>query len=212
MHEAEDSFALCSRTDWRVPQADPNTTLQALIDAEADTNKVLRAAHRHHLQQHIHSAPQVPEPVKKLLPSLLSPLTSIALATLPQTDPAHRLNTTTFTQAMRRKLRLPVTQATTCPCGKPFDAYGDHAYQCKNHSKHAPHNRIRDSLYLALKHTVPFTDIAYEPTDVAREPTGLLPQQPTFRPANVAIHMREQQHSHLLIEITCIPVPPVESV
>ena len=85
-----------------------------------------------------------------------------------------------------------------------MDAFGDHAYSCRNVSKHSAHNRIRDSLFAVLQQTLPFTQLARSDCDIAREPTGLLPQQPNTRPADVAVRLAEQDHSHLCLDVTCI--------
>ncbi len=69
-----------------------------------------------------------------------------------------------------------------------------------------PQLHTRYTIAYILKNIVPHSSLAYTSQDVAQEPTNLLPQYPHLRPADVAIKLANQQHTHLLIDVTCIPM------
>lgn len=87
------------------------------------------------------------------LPSILSPQTSYPLVHMCRSKPSHRLNNNIFIIALRRKLRLPITDPTnppTCKCGEIHDCWGDHAFHCVSNNKKMAHNIIRDTLAATL--------------------------------------------------------------
>jgi hypothetical protein len=88
-----------------------------------------------------------------------------------------------------------------------MDEFFDHSFHCTKWSKSGMHNRHRDTLYYILQKILPFTEMVYTKDDIAREPSSLLPQFPNIRPADVAIKLTNHHHSHLLIDVTCIPLP-----
>ncbi len=72
------------------------------------------------------------------------------------------------------------------------------------------HNRIRDSVYLVMNHLAPYAHLVSSEADVALEPSGLLLPYPNCRPADVLLRLLPgaiPQASHLLIDVTTIPMP-----
>ena len=151
-----------------------------------------------------------------LLPSILNPITSIALHSLPHFHPSNRLPTDLYTILLCRKLRLPLQLPTTCLCNKPLDVYGDHLFSCRRISAKLLHNAIRDSLYHVLARLGPLSGLVSHPTDIHLEPTNLLPDHPhDARPADVGVSLAPTpiaieplpQH-YVAIDVTTVnPVP-----
>jgi hypothetical protein len=83
---------------------------------------------------------------------------------------------------------------------------------CPRSSKTNLHNRVPDSWYLMLSHIASLAQLASTSTDIACEPSGLVPQFPSIRPAAVAIRLLPgalpEPVSHLLLDFTIIPTPP----
>ena len=158
---------------------------------------------RHYTQRHLyqtltanHLFQQIPlltKDISLFLPSLLSPLTSIALHNLPRSEPSNRINNESFTLLVQRKLRLPILTNPTnhhkCICGTTFDKYGDHAFGCRRTSKTALHDAITKTLTIALRPLLTLTNRTNTAYDTVMEPTGLIPDAPTKRPADIMIRL-----------------------
>ena len=87
-----------------------------------------------------------------LLPSLLSPQTSYPLIDVNRSNANNRLPNWSFDIAIKRKLRLPITnREIKCKCRATHDIYGDHTFHCRHISKKQAHNIIRDGWASALK-------------------------------------------------------------
>jgi hypothetical protein len=100
----------------------------------------------------IKETPNIEPCIRKFLPSLLSPLTSLALHNLPRSEPSNRIANAQFTLLLQPKLRLPIINSVTnCICGSRFDKYGDHAFGCKRTSKTTMHDSITKTLTTTLR-------------------------------------------------------------
>jgi len=88
-----------------------------------------------------------------------------------------------------------------------MDKFFDHSFHCIKWSKSGMHNRHRDTLYYIFQKNLPFTKLVYTKDDIPREPSSLLPQFPNIHPADVANKLNNHHHSHLLLDVTCIPLP-----
>ena len=159
--------------------------------------------------------PLLPKDISVFLPSLLSPLTSIALHNLPRSEPSNRLNNESFTLLVQRKLRLAILhEPGKCICGTTFDIYGDHAFGCRRTSKTALHDAITKTLAITLRPLLTLTNRTNTAYDTVIEPTGLIPDAPSKRPADIMIRLSPpaKQTDHpiaklQLLDIT-IPHPP----
>jgi hypothetical protein len=159
--------------------------------------------------------PLFPKDISVFLPSLLSPLTSIALHNLPRSEPSNRLNNESFTLLLQRKLRLAILhEPGKCICGTTFDIYGDHAFGCRRTSKTVLHDAITKTLAITLRPLLTLTNRTNTAYDTVIEPTGLIPDAPAKRPADIMIRLSpptKQTNQPIaklqLLDIT-IPHPP----
>jgi hypothetical protein len=147
-------------------------------------------------------------------PSLLSPLTSIPMHSLPRRFPDNRLQNEIYTVLIQRKLRLPIFSTPEPPscryCSRQCDPFGDHLFSCK-FLKTPLHNAIRNTMYTLLATLGPLSGLARSKFDVLLEPTNLLPQHPLRRPADIAVNLKSPtmaKSSVLAIDVTVTPVPP----
>jgi hypothetical protein len=154
-----------------------------------------------------------PDYIQKNLPSLLSPLTSIALHSLPRSHPDSRLHNDIYTALLRRKLRLPFFDTDAPPicrhCKRECDRYGDHLFSCR-YSKIPLHNAIRDTLYVICSTVGPLSGTVRSHHDILLEPTNFIPQFPLLRPADLAVRLKNPtaSNSHTLaIDVQITPVP-----
>jgi hypothetical protein len=184
----------------------PNHALSTIFTQHVDPFLILKKANNELTKNKILTT-TFSQDIITILPTLTNPLTSQALVTIPLSLASNRIPASTYFIAMRRKLRIPITEQSTCRCGSKMDQHCDHAFKCTHCSKTLFHNRTRDTLAYVLSHIVPHSSLAYTSNDVAREPTNLLPRYPNLRPADVAIKLANQQHTHLLIDVTCISMP-----
>jgi len=154
--------------------------------------------------------PQIPQEVKKHLPSCMSLLTSLPLSTISRTDASNRFSDVEFRSYAQRKLRLilwsPVP--SKCKCGQTIDKYGDHFFTCSRTSKIELHNRMRDSVYTVCQHIFPL--ISQTTTqDTLLEHPHLFDLAPQMRPGDVVvrhpIHTNSEHYSNTLIDINMIP-------
>ena len=152
------------------------------------------------------------------LPSLLSPLTSMAFS-LPLTASKFRLDNAVFKPAMRRKLRLPLFShdpnqlaPKSCKCAKKttLDAQGDHLFSCSATSKTPLSNAIRDTLFDVLRQIAPAAKAVDTSLDVHVEPPGLAPQHSrNIRPAHVGMLLKQpHRNQHFRYTAIDITVPP----
>jgi hypothetical protein len=157
---------------------------------------------------------QEADPAQTLaFPSLLSPLTSIPMHSLPRRFPDNRLANNLYTTLFQRKLRLPIFSLDLLPpcrhCTKTCDAYGDHLFSCR-YSKTPLHNAVRNTLFTLLSTLAPLAGLVNSKFDILLEPTDLLPQHPLRRPADVAVRLKsptKAQSSTLALDVTITPVP-----
>ena len=156
-----------------------------------------------------------PDSFQSVQASLRSSLTSQALTSLPLTLKGCRIPANLFTIAFCRKLRLPL-QPEPCPCHRcrsPIDIFGDHffAHRCSN--KILLHNRIRDTIFDIIRVLGPMSGLCASDRHVFWEPSGLLTNFPTLRPADVGVALLPEAltnpSSHLLIDITAVGSPDV---
>jgi hypothetical protein len=166
---------------------------------------------------HLHSPPDI----HPYLPSLLSPLTSIPLASMSRRTPTNRFSNDEFRILLQRKLRLPIFSPTvqerhcTCRTRPILDPYGDHLFSCTAASKSPMHNHIRDTLYHIFTKLGPIAQLVRTPTDIVLEPPTLLPTFPTLRPADIGIQLlprpayskHEYPEPYLAIDITFTHIP-----
>ena len=171
----------------------------------------------HILQEHV--IPKLIEtttPTERvLLPSLLSPLTSMAFH-LPRTSECFRLDNQIFRTAIRRKLRLPLFHSNAggrCRCNKELDKEGDHLFHCNQASKTALSNAVRDTLFDILRRAAPAAKTVDSLHDVHIEPPGLVPlHNRNIRPADVGLHLTQPHNNepfqYVAIDVT---IPPPQS-
>ena len=171
----------------------------------------------HILQEHV--IPKLIEtttPTERvLLPSLLSPLTSMAFH-LPRPAERLRLDNQIFRTAIRRKLRLPLFHSDAggrCRCNKELDKEGDHLFHCNQASKTALLNAVRDTLFDILRRAAPAAKTVDSLHDVHIEPLGLVPlHNRNIRPADVGLHLTQPHNNepfqYVAIHVT---IPPPQS-
>jgi hypothetical protein len=193
------------------PDIDPSILLH---DNTISPFPLLKNAHRRLITRQykarlIKSSPDF----RAVEPSLRSPYISTTLTGLPLGLAAYRTPARLWPISLQRKLRIPLLPAPLrCPCGGTIDIYGDHLFSSPRSSKTNLHNRVRDSWYLMLSHIAPLAQLASTSADIACEPSGLVPQFRSIRPADVAIRLfpgaLPKPVSHLLLDFTIIPAPP----
>ena len=156
------------------------------------------------------------------LPSLLCPLTSIPLHSLPCFLPTNRMPPTNWRLLFQRKLCLLLAPnlPSTCTCGKPLDPYGDHLFTCRRNSKTTLSNKICNTFHTILHTLGLLADFCRNRTDVQCEPTTILSHHPIKRPADISfppcpLHLppplTSQPATLPSIAITVPPVPPSAS-
>ena len=196
-------------------QKDSSLTLHDLVTTtDHDPLRLLKNL-QHSMQLAVYSSklPSFSPDFRNVEPSLRSSLTSVALCSLDLQVVANRLPNDLFNISLRRKLRVPLDLPFnhTCLCAKPIDSYGDHFFNCHRASKSNLHNRIRDTLFFILSRTAPYAGFVTTASDLAMEPSSLLPAYPDIRPADVAMRIppgtTPTSSSMLLIDLTCIPMP-----
>ena len=131
--------------------------------------------------------PLLPTTTLIALPSLLSPLTSLPLHSLPRYIPTNRIPSDHWRLLLQRKLRLPLSTSlpSTCPCGKAMDSFGDHFFACRKYHKTPLSNSIRNAFHTILHTLGPLANFCRNHSDVQCEPTAILPHHPTKRPADI---------------------------
>jgi hypothetical protein len=181
--------------------------------------KLLYHHHQHMIRKTFHQF--APPTVHLVLDSLLSPLTSIPIASMSRRVPSNRIPNDEFRILLQRKLRLPIFSPSFCPkqctCrNKPnLDPYGDHLFSCTSASKTPLHNQLRDTLYHILHRLGPYTNLVRTSTDIILEPPNLLPTHPTLRPADIGIQLlptpnyygHQHPEPYLAIDITFTHTP-----
>jgi hypothetical protein len=192
----------------------PDYTLQQILQSSKDPMAILRHAQSENLIINKSFDFDNTNPEHHLpLQATLNNLTSTALTNLPLQVAANRMTSSAYTLALRRKLRLPITNIRKCKCGQPMDKYGDHLFKCIRHAKTSMHNRIRDSLFLVLRNISPYAALTQSRHDTAREPSGMLPNFPSLRPADIAVKLADDSHDFLLLDVTMIPFPsPIDRI
>ena len=133
-----------------------------------------------------------PAHVKQVLPGLLCPHTSMALMTMSRTNEHHRLNNSTFSTALKRKLRLPLFHDITnykCKCGAKLDEYGDHSLGCRVNHKTKASNGIRDGLVKIFQRVLTTAKMIDSPTQVEREIHNIVPSLPRLQPFDLSIRL-----------------------
>jgi hypothetical protein len=188
----------------------------------------LRGLQQHLYHQHqqtirttftIHSTPDI----AAILPSLLSPLTSIPMLSLSRRIATNRINNTHFRLLLQRKLRLPVLPPhlhytpCTCRAHTPLDPFGDHFFSCTGASKTPIHNLIRNTCFHILSKLAPMANLSTTTTDVQLEPPNLTPTFPTLRPADIGIQLHSTTTSsiiddtapYLALDVTFTHTPPL---
>ena len=149
-----------------------------------------------HLSTQLSPTPPPRPPTTSLSPSpsLLSHFTTVPLCSYNRHFKHNHLDNDTFTLLYKRNLRLPVLpqslSGTPCRFCTPLDPYGDHLFQCR-FSKKILSDNIRDALYTVCTHLAPMADFVHSTHSVTCEPLGLVPEFPTKRPANVALHIKQ---------------------
>ena len=162
--------------------------------------------------------PTLPVTTQIALPSLLSPLTSLPLHSLPRFLPTNRIPPDNWRLLLQRKLRLPIsmTLPNQCPCGKALDPFGDHFFACRKRSKTPLSNAIRNTFHTLLHTLGPLANFCRNSTDVQCEPAALLPHHPTKRPADIGFPPfsptsptnPDLSTRYVAIDITVPPAPP----
>jgi hypothetical protein len=165
-----------------------------------------------------------PTDITDILPSLLSPLTSIPLLSLTRRITTNRIPNSFFRILLQRKLRLPVLppslQHKPCICRTKalLDPYGDHFFSCTAISKTPIHNRIRDTCFHILTKLAPLANLTTAPTDVQLEPPNIIPSFPTLRPADIGLQLipkpnmnaTSETNPFLAMDITFTHIPNIK--
>jgi hypothetical protein len=185
--------------------------------------KVLYHEHQHTVRRTF--SQYAPAAIMPILDSLLSPLTSIPIASMSRRTTTNRIPNPEFRLLLQRKLRLPIFSPSLhpprCNCRtKPLlDQYGDHLFSCTSASKTPLHNHVRDSLYHILHRLGPIANLVRTSSDIILEPPNLLPTYPTLRPADIGIqliptpnyHSHQQPNPYLAIDVTFTHTPLLSS-
>jgi hypothetical protein len=167
-----------------------------------------------------------PADIADLLPSLLSPLTSIPLLSLTRRITTNRISNPLFRILLQRKLRLPMLppslQHKPCICRSKaiLDPYGDHFFSCTAISKTPIHNRLRDTCFHILTKLAPLANLTTAPTDVQLEPPNIIPSFPTLRPADIGLQLIPKPNMNadpdsnpfLALDITFTHIPNIQSL
>jgi hypothetical protein len=185
--------------------------------------KLLYHEHQNTLRKNL--AQYAPATITPLLDSLLSPLTSIPIASMSRRTATNRIPNLEFRILLQRKLRLPLFSPSihpprcTCRTKPILDPYGDHLFSCTAASKTPLHNHLRDTLYHILHRLGPIANLVRTPSDILLEPPNLLPAYPTLRPADIGIqiiptpnyHNHQRPDPYLAIDVTFTHTPPLSS-
>jgi hypothetical protein len=180
--------------------------------------------HQHQLEVKKHLPMHFPPDMAQLLPSLISPLTSIPLLSLSRRIVANRIPNHHFRILLQRKLRLPILPPslhyTPCICRAhtPLDPFGDHLFSCTNASKTPIHNHLRNTCYHILAKIAPLASLVATPTDIQLEPPNTIPLYPTLRPADIGLQLTPTpQNNHdesaplLALDVTFTHTPRTAS-
>ena len=168
----------------------------------------------------MHELPTFDHNILPLLPSLLTPITSLPLHNLPRIHHNNRIPNNIFTISIQRKLRLPIIHTPLrCKCNQPIDPYGDHVFSCSRHSKIRLHNATTAAIHATLTPLLVLTGTRLTPHDTLLEPTNLIPESPLRRPADIAIRLSPPKHisrlSHAfkmhLIDVTFTPPTNIQT-
>ena len=177
--------------------------------------KQLYTLHHESLLKRLHTFTTNPT-TTALLPTILNPITSLALHSLPRFHPPNRISPEHYTILLCRKLRLPLNLPSHCLCNKPLDKFGDHLFSCRRLSKKPMHNIIRNTLYTILQRIGPLTPFINHPSSIHLEPSDLIPDHTTdAHPADIGIvpaptpaHMTPLPQPYIALDITTVnPVP-----
>jgi hypothetical protein len=153
--------------------------------------------HQHQLHVRDNLPKHLNPDVAIMLPSLLSPLTSIPLLSLSRRITTNRIPNQHFRILLQRKLRLPILPPhlhhTPCICRAHtiLDPFGDHLFSCTSASKTPIHNLLRDTCYHILTKIAPMAGLVTALTDIQLEPPNIMPTFPTLRPADIGIQLHQ---------------------
>jgi hypothetical protein len=176
--------------------------------------------HQHQQDIKTNLASHLHPDISGVLPSLLSPLTSIPLLSLSRRIVTNRIPNPYFRLLLQRKLRLPILPSMlhytpcTCRAHTPLDPYGDHLFSCTNASKTPIHNLLRNTCYHILSKIAPMAKLVTTPTDIQLEPPNIAPLCPTLRPADIGIQLTPDQRNSadttpplLALDVTFTHIP-----
>uniref|UniRef100_A0A7S4IL90 Uncharacterized protein n=1 Tax=Odontella aurita TaxID=265563 RepID=A0A7S4IL90_9STRA len=142
------------------------------------------------------------------LVSSLQSIASSALLGTPQSIKSSCLSPDLFPLAFCRKLRLPILhRPMSCSCDKLINIYGDHHFDCQNHSKMVLHNRTRDAYFIAFRRVAPYCQVVERSDNILLDPTGLAHHYPRKRPADVALRLTHKLFHILEIDFTIAGTP-----
>ena len=132
-----------------------------------------------------------PHAIKPHLPSLLSSIIPPSLIKPCRQVHENRLDNNSFMIAFRRSHRLPIYRFSNrpiCLYDKKIDVYGDHFFQCRNHSKSSLHNNIRNATHFITSTLGTYANFGPSTDCFRREEKNLLPSFPLIRPGDVTLH------------------------
>ena len=133
-----------------------------------------------------------PNHVRLILPGLLDKRASLALMTLPRLEETNRIDNDTFQICIKRKLRLKIINDVknyVCKCGHTLDEFGDHCLGCTANSKKIASNNIRDGFIKVLQRILPVANMIKSPTQIEKEPYGIIPALPRLQPFDLSIRL-----------------------
>jgi hypothetical protein len=194
----------------------PITSRQLILELPT---KGLQSQLYHHFTTKAFSQfrPSLDESIHDILPSLLSPTTSIPLHSLPRRFADHRFPPDIYRLLLRRKLRLPLFDTSApppCPfCPQLCDPHGDHFFTCgfSKRYKATYHNHVRDTLFSILQLLAPLAGIARSKHDVQREPSQRIPDCPKRRPLDVSIDLLTPTAADAITVGIDVTIPPISS-
>ena len=135
--------------------------------------------------------------LRNLLLAILDRRTSLAMMTMSRLEPTHCIKNENFAIALKRKLRLPIVENChhyICTCKRQIDPYMDHSLGCRQCSKTAASNGIRDALIKILQRIAPIAKLIKYPSQLKKVIHNIVKSLPSLKPFDLSIRL-----DHLLI-------------
>ena len=152
-----------------------------------------------------------PDHVKRILPSLTTPVTSFCFTRTPTTHAQYNFSPPQLRIALCRKLCMPILPIDAnykCPkCNSTIDAEGNHFFECSHYSKDSLHNHLRDNLLAVFSTLAAVAKISTTPECTGIEPRRIIRERPDIKPADIAIHT----NANVDVPLICIDITTAQA-